>query len=75
MERVKLGPITEDEAREEFAGDIEHYLGGGEMLPPGSGLSGETDAALARIAGAVLSGQDPADAVAAAWAVFDELNP
>ena len=73
--RVKTGPISDEEAREIFEGQLEHYLAGGELLPTCCGLSGEIDGALARVAGILIQGDDPAEAVAAAWAAFHELHP
>lgn len=74
--RIEDGPLSYGQAREIFDGQLEHYLAGGDLLPTCGGLSvGEIDAALGQVAGAVFAGQDPSDAVDAAWTVFDTWYP
>jgi len=70
--RIEDGPLSYGQAREIFEGELEHYLAGGGPLPTCGGLSvTEIDAALGQVAGAVIQGRDPSDAVASAWTAFD----
>jgi hypothetical protein len=66
--RVEDEPLSYNQARGIFERDLAHYLAEGELLPTCGGLSGATDTALARVAGAVYDGVDNSDAVGAAWA-------
>jgi hypothetical protein len=74
--RIEDGPLSYEQAKETFEAELQHYLAGGELLPTCGGLSnGDIDDALWQVAGAVFNGVDLADAVAAAWAVFNESYP
>ncbi|MDT5244141.1 MAG: hypothetical protein QOD36_1517 [Mycobacterium sp.] len=73
--RIEDGPLRYGQAREIFEGELEHYLAGGDLLPTCGGLSvSEIDSALGQVAGAVIEGRDPSDAVAAAPGLHSTLG-